>query len=105
MAGCSCLVVGDGQAQRRELSLLAVAHALPLALSVHACVLVLALVVPDHLFVLAAPPAPASGPQVLRGLQVVLEHRALVVPLHAGTVYLVFTDDGRGEQKAGLEWQ
>lgn len=85
--------------------MLAVSHALPLPLSVHTCVLVLALIVPDHLFVLAAAPAPASSPQVLRGLQVVLEHRALVVPLHAGTVYLVFTNDGRDEQKTWLEWQ
>lgn len=90
-----CLVVRDGQAERRELPLLAVTHALPLALSVDACVLVLALVLPDHLLVLAAPPAPASGPQVLCGLQVVLEHWALVVPLHAGTVHLVFTEMSR----------
>lgn len=95
----SCLVVGDGQAERRQLPLLAVPHALALPLSVHARVLVLALVVPHHLFVLAVAPAPASSPQVLGGLQVVLEHRALVVPLQAGTVHLVFTDGGRDEQK------
>lgn len=105
MAGVStggtgpCLVVGDGQAERRQLPLLAVPHALALPLSVHARVLVLALVVPHHLLVLAAAPAPASGPQVLGGLQVVLEHRALVVPLQAGTVHLVFTNGGREEQK------
>lgn len=85
--------------------MLAVTHALPLPLSVHTCVLVLALVVPDHLFVLAAPPAPASSSQVLCGLQVVLDHRALVVPLHAGTVYLVFTNDSRDEKKRWLDWQ
>lgn len=87
-----CLVVGDGQAQRRQLPLLAVApQALALALAVQGQVLVLAQVVPGRLLVLAAAAAPAARAQVLGGLQVVLEHRALLVPPHAGTVHLVLT--------------
>lgn len=103
----SCLVVGDGETERRQFPLLAVAHALALPLAIQAHVLVLTLVVPHRLLVLAAPSAPASGAQVLCGLQVVLEHRALLVPLHAGTVHLVFTadiqEDGR-EKKRNEVW-
>lgn len=100
-----CLVVGDGETERREFPLLAVAHALALALAIQTHVLVLTLVVPDRLLVLAAPSAPASGAQVLCGLEVVLEHRALLVPLHAGTVHLVFTADKDGtERNRGMKF-
>lgn len=87
----SCLVVRDGEAKGGEFPLLAVPNTLAFPLAVQAHVLVLTRVVPHCLLVLAAPSAPVSGTQVLRGLQVVLQHRALLVPLHAGTVHLVFT--------------
>ena len=95
----SCLVVGDGEAERREFPLFAVTYAFALPLAVQTHVLVLAQVVPDRLSVLATPSAPASRAQVLCGLEVVLEHRALLVPLHTGTVYLVFTIREKKKEK------
>lgn len=87
----ACLVVWDGEAKRREFSLLAVAYTLALPLAVHTHVLILALVIPGRLLVLPTPSAPASRAEVLCGLLIVLEHWALLVPLHTGTVHLVFT--------------
>lgn len=87
----SCLVVWDGKAKRREFSLLAVACTLALPLAVQTHILVLALVITGCLLVLTTPSAPAYRTQVLCGLLIVLEHRALLVPPHTGTVHLVFT--------------
>lgn len=97
------LVVGDGEAEGRELPLLGVSEVLALGsrLAIQHQVLVLAAVfalATHRLLVLAAaapPPGVHSAAQVLRRLQVVLEHRTLVV-LHARTVHLVFTAADRG---------